>query len=101
MPRIAPVAGLALFNVSLSDVPHLPQGIVKAYEDVSAQVIFALWPDERWEQRLADTPWTACRFTWLLGSSVAGLDMQDEEIKKNYADRLDAIGPRRPPKLPK
>ena len=55
----------------------------------SGQIIFALWQDDTFTKRLADTGWVNWEALWLIGSSTKGLDMQDEQIKSKSAGRMD------------
>ena len=52
-------------------------------------VIFALWPDEQFSQRLVDTGWQSWQADWLIGSSTKALDYKDTYIEEKYKDRLN------------
>lgn len=49
-------------------------------------VMMALWPDLNTKQRLADTGWIRWRAEYLIGASIAGVEMQEEEIRAKYKD---------------
>ena len=57
--------------------------------DWEGYVMLALWRNETFKERLADTGWIHWCAPYLIGSSTAGLDMSDEFIKKEYAGRFD------------
>ncbi len=53
------------------------------------KIIFALYRDDSHEERLADTEWTQWKAPFLIGYSTAGLDMEEEFIRKEYDGRFD------------
>lgn len=57
---------------------------------MAGRIIFALWRDDKFRERLADTSWVNWDAYWLIGSSTAGMDMQDERIKNEYGGMDDA-----------
>lgn len=58
------------------------------------EIIFALWRDDSFTERFADTGWQRWQAIHLPpGSSTAGLDMQDWQIQTGYASRRDALQP--------
>ena len=59
----------------------------------SGYVIFALWGNEAFDTRLADTGWVHWHAPWMIGASTKGLDMQDDEIWELYGTRRDALQP--------
>ena len=63
--------------------------------DWQGQIIFALYADKTFSQRLADTGWVNWHSNNLFMSSTYGLDERDQEIdwiiKNIYKDRTDAI----------
>lgn len=82
--------GLALWQIKADDRFTNPQepNPMNAFTPWYGKVIFALWRDDTFEERLADTRWVEWSAKWLVGSSTAGLDMQDEAIERKYANRL-------------
>ena len=52
------------------------------------KIIFAVYMDDTHAERLADTGWVDWNAQWMIGSSTKGLDMQDEQIKSKYGERL-------------
>ena len=63
--------------------------------DWAGQIIFALWEDETFNNRLADTGWVNWYSNNLFMSSTAYLDDRDEEtdhiIKTHYKNRTENI----------
>lgn len=57
--------------------------------DWEGQIIFALYSDESFNERLADTGWVSWYAPWLIGSSAKGLDYMEEEIESSFAGRFD------------
>ncbi len=56
-------------------------------------IIFALYEDRTFAKRLADTGWIRWHIISLIGSSSAGLDMQDEYIESKYGKRMNVWKP--------
>lgn len=83
--------GRVLLPVDPSEAERFPFSGV--HVDAAASVIFALWSGSDFRERLADTGWVPITFTWLIGSSTAGLYMQDEEIEAKYGPRRGALQP--------
>lgn len=61
--------------------------------DWCGHVIFALYRDETFSERLTDTGWIPWTAPWLIGGSTAGLDIQDEEIESKYGYRKHVLVP--------
>lgn len=49
-------------------------------------VLMALWPDMKMEKRLTDTGWIHWRAEYLIGSSIKGVEMQEDEMRARYKD---------------
>jgi hypothetical protein len=86
--RWLPSPGLALWDIKIGerrfqDNPGVPM------DGWSGRVIFAMYPDDTFSERLADTGWVPWSVYWLIGSSTAALDMQDQEIRAKYGNRFD------------
>jgi hypothetical protein len=64
------------------------------------KIIFALWRNDKFTERLFDTGWVEWTALWLIGSSTAGLNMQDEQIKRKYGHRLDVWSARKKEEKP-
>jgi hypothetical protein len=78
-------AGLALWEIKATPEFKIGQHREDGWR---GQVIFALWPDDRFSRRLADTGWLPCSAYWLVGASTAGLDMQDDNVRRKYDGRF-------------
>lgn len=70
---------------------HLKAPHETAYQDAigrgwEGKVMFALWPDRNWNKRLADTGWIPWEAQDLIGSSIKGLEMQEDEMRAKYKD---------------
>jgi len=73
------------------------------YDGWHGQVIFALYSDDSFTSRLADTGWVNWSAPWLIGASVAGLEMQDEALEAKYGKRRQVWSKQKSPdpqKLP-
>lgn len=51
-------------------------------------VMFALWEDDSFRARHGDTGWIPWSAPWLVGSSTAGLDLQEARIAAAYSKRV-------------
>lgn len=82
--------GLAIWEVK-ADVQFLENPGVFPITDRrwSGRIIFALWRNDSFTERLTDTGWVNWHAQSLIGSSTAGLDMQDDRIKREYGKRFD------------
>ncbi|WP_448620070.1 hypothetical protein [Geodermatophilus sp. URMC 65] len=87
-------AGLALWDIKMTTAlaefctdPGEPGGYMRAY---GGRIMFALWPDNAFRTRLADTGWVPWEATSMVGASAAGFDAQDQYIESKYGGRLDA-----------
>jgi hypothetical protein len=86
--------GLALWHIdapaecSLGEQPRHYPGL-----GWQGQVIFALWTDSNFRERLADTGWVHWHAPWLIGHSTAGLQAVEEEIDSIYGERQDVWAP--------
>lgn len=77
--------GQALWDVKGTDEFKIGSDV---FSEWSGQIKFALWRDDTFNQRLADSGWLAWHAPYMIGASTAGLDIQDQRIKDNYGDRL-------------
>jgi hypothetical protein len=83
--------GLALWKIKPDErfknpaEPHPISALTPWY----GKIIFALYADDTFENRLTDTGWFDWTARWLIGSSTAGLDMQDDGINRKYGHRRD------------
>ncbi len=57
------------------------------------QIIFAVYPDMTFSERLADTGWIGWETVWMIGSSPKSMDHRDEHIDEKYRGRFDALVP--------
>jgi hypothetical protein len=80
--------GLALWEVK---VPNACRDDQQAFSTAgwSGTIKFALWKDEKFTRRLADTDWLPWSAPYLIGASTTGLAMQDEAIKEKYINRFN------------
>jgi hypothetical protein len=84
--------GLALWHFNVDhEFKSEPQD---PFSSVRGEIIFALWRDNSFTERLCDTGWIRWTAPWLRGASAAGLDMQEAEIQSKYKDRLNVWRPR-------
>lgn len=87
--------GLAIWSVK-ADAQFLENPRVTPDDRVwSGRIIFALWRDDTFTERLTDTGWVNWRAYSLIGSSTAGVNMQDDQIKSGYGNRLDVWSDRK------
>lgn len=59
----------------------------------SGHIMFALWKDATFSQRLKDTGWVSWEAYGMIGGSTAGLDMQESLIGNKYAGRDEVWKP--------
>jgi hypothetical protein len=92
--------GLALWKIKADDRFQNPAepNPMSAFTPWYGKIIFALYTDDTFENRLTDTGWVEWSAQWLIGSSTKGLDMQDDAIKRKYGKRLDVWTDQRPSK---
>jgi hypothetical protein len=89
--------GLAIWGVSPGGESRDVKFIANPNDmTMAGKIMFALWRDDTFTERLADTGWVNWKAYWLIGSSTAGLDMQDERIKQEYGNRLDVWSKQKP-----
>lgn len=84
-PRKLSSAGYASWEVR-----PIPPGfqVSTAREDGKAGLImFALWRDASFQERLADTGWVTWEAPWLVGASTAGVEMREREMNERYGAR--------------
>lgn len=60
------------------------------------RIKFALWRDDTFTERLADTDWVRWETFYLIGTSTAGVNMSDDHIERNYGHRLDVWSEQKP-----
>jgi hypothetical protein len=89
-PRWLRSPGLAIWEVT-PGVEFPGTKFIVDYDDrmMAGKIMFALWRNDTFTERLSDTGWVNWEAYWLIGSSTAGLDMQDERIKREYGSRFD------------
>ena len=82
--------GLALWKV---DVPPGPQFRIgdrsSPIDGWEGQVIFALYSDDTFADRLTDAGWQHWHAPWLIGGSTKSLNYQDERVQSKYGSQLD------------
>jgi hypothetical protein len=85
--------GLALWDVrattELSEFRTDSGGVGGYMAEYGGQAIFALWSDDSFSNRLADTGWVAWQALWMIGGSITSLDRLDEVLHSRYKDRFD------------
>ena len=68
-------------NYRVSDVSGQP------YDGCGGEIIFALWRDDTFQERLDDTGWVPWQAHWLIGGSIAAVEQHEEEINFKYKGR--------------
>jgi hypothetical protein len=88
-PKWLSSPGLAIWQIKPDD-KFFENPNAHVYDRIKLGVIkFALWKDDTFTNRLADTDWTPWKAYWLIGSSAAGLNLQDERINEKYGNRFN------------
>jgi hypothetical protein len=83
--------GLAHWEVSAPDECFI--GLDANPHPWIGQIIFAVYEDVTFGNRLADTGWVEWGAPFAIGSSTAGLDLQDGQMELRYGQRLDVWRP--------
>jgi len=81
--RVLKSPGLALWAIDApaecATQPNVPQA-----SEWRGDIIFALWANFSFTKSLADTGWVHWDAFWLIGSSLASLRAQEEDIGRKY-----------------
>lgn len=83
--------GRALWHVRAPEECFV--GLEASSEPWVGHIIFAVYEDASFGNRLADTGWVEWGAPFAIGTSTAGLDMQDTEIESRYGTRKDVWKP--------
>lgn len=85
--------GLALWQIKTNELEgKFRVGGQPPFNDAYAgQIIFALWENATFTNRLADTGWHNWQTVNLTGSSTVGLDYMEDGIKMKYGNRMKAF----------
>jgi hypothetical protein len=92
-------AGLAFWQVKFNELENPSQFRINRIpfeNDKRGFIIFALWRDDSFKQRLADTGWVTWDAPFLIGSSTKSMDMQDENIRNKYESRFSVLSDKKP-----
>lgn len=88
--RVLGSEGIAIWEMEAPDeCGRCDAGNSRPYE-WGGEVLFALWPDNAYTNRLADTGWVKWAAPWMVGHSQAGAIHQEGEIQRKYGPRKDA-----------
>lgn len=60
--------------------------------DWRGDIIFALYSDSTFADRLSDTGWTPWHAMWMIGSSRAGIDYTENYVRGKYGSSLEWPG---------
>ncbi len=80
--------GLALWDFNIDHFCKDPK--TSEFRLILGDVIFALWADERFTERLCDTGWQPWAIPWVLNGHTAITETQEEQMRFKYARRLHA-----------
>lgn len=83
-------AGMALWHVD-ADQRFRINEMGRPDDGWSGSVIFALWRDRSFSERIADTGWYDWSAPWLIGASIVGIEANERSIQARYAGRAGAI----------
>lgn len=79
--------GLALWSVRAPEECFI--GLDAMPDSWVGHIIFAVYEDATFANRLADTGWVEWGAPFAIGSSTAGLDIQDQQMEARYGRRRD------------
>jgi len=85
-------AGVALWDVKADQRFKVgDRGTLGAFDGWSGSIIFALWRDHSFRERIVDTGWHDWSAPWLIGASIAGVEENERLIQDRYAARSGAL----------
>lgn len=89
--KVLKSSGLALWYLDAPVECKIQESDSSVFSGWVGEIIFALWADFSFTERLADTGWVQWSTPWLIGSSLDSLRVQEDEIERKYRHRKNVL----------